>query len=371
MKVLQVCRQYHPSVGGVERFVADLTRRLVERGYQIEIATLDRLWRSPQKLPAQEVIAGIPVNRLPFVGGALFFWAPGIFNLVRQFDLVHVHNTDFFLDYLVATRHWHGKPIVVSTHGGYFHTPDHAFIKRLYFQLITSRSLQRVSAVIPNSLPDEKRFGGHNRRTVRIDNAIDYAAFAKVNRQPGPGRLITVGRLAPNKNLAGLLQVFAQAYAQRPDLRLVIVGDGPGRNELQSHARSLGLTGAVQWLGEISDEALQAELAQSEFFMSAAAYEGFGLAVLEAMATGLIPVVNTIEAFRSIIADTTNGFLLDYSNVVLSGGRLLEIMGLPSDEKKRLSANARATAAGYAWEEALPKFERIYRETVESSLLRS
>ena len=366
MKVLHLCRQYHPSVGGVERFVADLAGRLATRGHQVEVATLNRLWRSAKILPKEEVVAGIVVRRLPFVGGALFFCAPTILALAQQFDVLHVHNTDFFLDYLVALRGWHRRPIVVSSHGGYFHTQNQATLKRLYFQLVTRRSLQAATVVIPNSLSDEKRFGRCNRRTMRIDNAIDYLTFARVNRQPVSGRLITVGRLAANKNLEGLLRVFAAAQSQQPELRLVIIGDGLERDTLHSLAQSLNLAEVVEWLGEVDDLTLWAELARAEFFLSAATYEGFGLAVLEAMAVGVIPVVNTIEAFRSFIVDGHNGFLADYTEVVSSSDKLLQAINLTPVEKERLGQQARSTAARYAWDEAIPKFERIYRETLES-----
>ncbi|MEK9165018.1 MAG: glycosyltransferase, partial [Chloroflexota bacterium] len=133
MKILQVCRQYYPCVGGVERFVADLSARLIARGHTVQVATLDRCWHGGSKLPAGETVNGVPVHRLPFVGGALFFAAPAILRLVKDFDLVHVHNTDFFLDYLSLTGFTHGRPLVVSTHGGFFHTDDHAKIKRVYF----------------------------------------------------------------------------------------------------------------------------------------------------------------------------------------------------------------------------------------------
>ncbi len=367
MKILQVCRQYYPSVGGVERFVDQLTGHLVERGHQVEIATLDRIWHVRQHLPHFERIKGIPVHRLPFVGGALFFCAPAVLARTPGFDVVHVHNTDFFLDFLAATRWRHRKPLVVSTHGGFFHTGDQAAIKALYFRWITQRSLKAAAVVVPNSASDEQRFGPYARRAVRIDNAIEYEAFAAIERQPVPGRLLTVGRLAPNKNVAALLRAVAAARLQRPDLTLVIVGDGPERPALEALATELQLAQAVIWRGAVDDAALKAELVQAEFFVTAATYEGFGLALLEAMAAGVIPIANRIEAFEALVTEGENGFLIDYNIVAAASQGLLSALALPDADKARLSQVGRAAAAAYSWKTAVPKFERVYGLALEAA----
>lgn len=367
LRILQVCRQYHPSVGGVERFVGDLAGRLAARGHHVEIATLNRLWRSWTVLPGREVVDGLTVHRLPFVGGASFFVAPTVFALAGNFDVLHVHNTDFFLDYLSLTRAIHGRPVIISTHGGFFHTQDRALIKSLYFRWVTRRSLRAAAAVIPNSGGDERRFGPHARHVVRVDNAIDYPAFAAVVRRPAPGRLVTIGRLSANKNVAGLLRVFAAARAGAPGLTLIVIGDGPLRGALQSLAVELGIAEAVSWLGEVDDRTLRAELARAEFYLSAAEYEGFGLALLEAMAAGVVPVVNRIEAFEELVADGECGVVVDFNRAPEAGRRLGQAVASSAADKTRLSEQARARAARYDWEEAMPKFERIYREAAKAA----
>lgn len=361
MRLLHICRQYYPSVGGVERFVAELSTRLVGRGHTVEVATLNRLWRDRERLAAYEVVNGIPVHRVPFVGGALFFVAPAVIRLASGFDILHIHNTDFFLDYTAATRLVHRRPFVVSTHGGFFHTTDYDALKRLYLAVFTRWSLRAAAVVIPNSPGDERRFATYARCAVRIDNAINYRAFASASRQPVRGQLITVGRLSPNKNVKGLLRVFAKAHSVRPDLSLTVVGDGALRGELQAEASLLGIAEAVRWRGEIDDAALRAELSRAEVFVSAAKYEGFGLAALEAMAAGVVPVVNRIEAFQDVIDDGRSGFLADYGDPDAAATTLLEIVGLPQERRLGLSKNAQSKASEFDWEKALPRFEEVYR----------
>lgn len=363
LSVLHLCRQYHPCLGGVERFVADLSARLMDRGHRVEVATLDHCWRRPTQLSRHEMVNGLPVHRLPFAGGPLFFVAPGVLNLIKHFDVIHVHNTDFFLDFLAATRFIHRRPLVVSTHGGFFHTPDHAALKRLYFNLITRHSL-KAATIIPNSAGDERRFAPHAGRAVRIDNAIDYTVFAAVERRPVPGRLITVGRLASNKNLPALLRAFACTRDLQPGLTLAVIGDGRLRFELEQQAAALNVADAVRWTGEIDDARLRAELAAAEIFLSAATYEGFGLALLEAMAAGLIPVVNDIEAFREVIVDGQNGFLADYGQPGSVAQTLIQVLNLPPEKKQALSTAAKMTASEFDWPKAIEKFEAVYEEAI-------
>jgi alpha-1,3-mannosyltransferase len=364
MNLLHLCRQYWPSVGGVERFMAELSARLSARGHTVEVATLNRLWGRPERLPPFEIVAGIPVHRFPFIGNALFFCAPGVIRLFNRFDALHVHNTDFFLDYVALTRAIHRRPFVVSTHGGFFHTPAHSALKWLYFGLLTRGALRAAQAVIPNSAGDERRFAPYARRALRIDNAIDYDRFAGVSRQPVPGRLITVGRLTANKAVGALLETLAVARASRPDLVLVVLGAGALRAELQTQAAQLGVAPAVEWLGEVSDARLQIELGRAEAFVSAAYYEGFGLAALEAMAAGAIPVLNDIEAFRAIIVESQNGFLTQAAQPAAAAQAWLKVLALSAERKQAVSEQARQTAARFDWANAIEKFERIYQQAI-------
>lgn len=357
MKILQVIRQYHPAIGGAERFVADLSTRLVARGHHVEVVTLNKRWRDGLRLPDHELINGIPVHRIPDIGTRLFFAAPKVLFFVNPFDLIHVHHTDFFLDFLAATRYLHRRPLVVSTHGGFFHTDDHAALKRLYFALITQHSLRAANVIVPNSLSDEKRFGRYGRKAIRIDNAIDSDFFSGGRRQRVRGRMITVGRLVANKDVKALLQVFAVARAQRSDLTLSVVGEGEMRGALENYAERLGIKDCVRWLGEVSDEQLRDELCAAEIFLSAATHEAFGLALLEAMAAGCVPVVNDIEAFRDVIEDGDDGFLANYAHAAEAASALLRVCESPLDP---LSSNAKIKASLFDWDRVIGKFEKVY-----------
>src|SRR3972149_4229936 len=100
MKILQVVRQYLPSTGGMETYIASLCRQLAARGHGTDVATLDYIFKTDEPLPHYERIDGIDVIRLPSMGNPRYFLAPSLLKMLPRYDLIHVHGVDFFVDML-------------------------------------------------------------------------------------------------------------------------------------------------------------------------------------------------------------------------------------------------------------------------------
>src|SRR5665811_247685 len=154
MNILQVVRQYLPSTGGMETYVSSLCRQLADRGHRSDVATLDYLFKTMTPLPAYERLDGTDVIRLPSKGTARYFFAPRLLELTPRYDLIHIHGVDFFIDMMGACKWMHGRPVVLSTHGGFFHTPWFPALKKTYFQTVTRMALTGVDRVIASSPKD-------------------------------------------------------------------------------------------------------------------------------------------------------------------------------------------------------------------------
>ena len=125
-----------------------MARELVARGYRARVVTLDRLFSSPDgRLDATETIDGIEIVRIPWSGPSRYPLAPQIFRHLSDADLVHVHAVDFFFDALAWGKPLHGRPMIATTHGGFFHTAKYAALKKIWFQTAT-----RLSALAYNRL---------------------------------------------------------------------------------------------------------------------------------------------------------------------------------------------------------------------------
>ena len=104
MKILHVTRQFFPSIGGIENVVKSLCDHLIENGYQSDVVTLNKLWSSSDKLLRHETFGAVQIWRVPFIGNRRFFVAPEVLRFVGDYDLVHTHGIDFFIDYLALMK---------------------------------------------------------------------------------------------------------------------------------------------------------------------------------------------------------------------------------------------------------------------------
>ncbi len=367
MRILHVVRQFHPSVGGVERFTLDLCRETREAGHEVAVLTFDRDFASGEQFPAFSQIDGIPVQRVPYFGPRRYRVAPTVLRHLGMGDLLHVHCVDSFIDLLALTQRWHRKPIVLSTHGGFFHSSWGVGIKKLFFRLITPRSLAATSVIVCDSRQDMEVFSPlAPDKCVLIEDAIDFRKFSSITRTPQAGRLLYVGRTDANKRLDQLLTVFALVQQQRPESRLQLVGpDWLGQwPALKRQAGQLGIDQYVEFAGRVSEEELMRRLGEAQFFVSASSYEGFGLSVAEAMAAGVPPLLNDIDAFRNLTANGRGGVLIDYDQPQLAAGRLLQLMALAHTDYDRLAQQARQTASRYSWQETIGRFIEVYERAL-------
>lgn len=373
MKILQVVRQFSPSVGGIERVVMALSTGLQRRGHRCDVATLERLWSDGQLLPPTDVVAGVRVVRIPFWGGRRMFFAPRVLRLVAEYDVLHVHAIDSFVDVLAATRWQHRKALVVSTHGGYFHTPWARGAKWVYFHTVTRMALSQAVRVICVSAQDDRLFAPivPSRKRVVIANGIDDAFF-HVQRSMEPGLLLSVGRIAEHKRIDRLIDLLPRVLQEIPESRLVVVGpDWEGlRAPLEDRAKALGVAARVIFAGEVDDGTLHGYMARAQLVLAPSDYEGFGISVLEALATGTTVVANDIEAFRELIRPGTNGFLVDFADPQAAAQAIVAALRLPAAERARVGAQARATASRFTWEAVAEQVESVYRRALNGGTAR-
>ncbi|MEN0013141.1 MAG: glycosyltransferase, partial [Solirubrobacteraceae bacterium] len=162
------------------------------------------------------------------------------------------------------------------------------------------RQADAVLAVSRGSADEAVRdFGAPAGRVQVIPNPVDGDAIraAAADREPHPWLddpalrvVVAMGRLTPQKNVPLLLEAFAIVAAADAAARLVILGDGELRADLEARAAGLGLTEVVEFAG--AQAAPHGFLARADVFASSSDYEGFPLAHLEALALG-VPVVAT------------------------------------------------------------------------------
>jgi alpha-1,3-mannosyltransferase len=367
MRILQLTRQFLPAQGGMESVVEGLSVALQLSGHTVQVATLRQLFSSGALAPAESVEAGVPVHRMRHWGPRRYPMAPAALQAIRGYDLVHIHAIDFFVDYLSLLRWLHRIPLVVSTHGGFFHTQRARAFKEWYFKTVTRQSLGGVGAVVCVSQHDREMFAGivPVERIRVIENGVSIDRFWSVKKGVENGLMLGISRLAENKRIDKVLQAMATLKSRYPQLRLEWVGaDFAGlRPGLERRVVELGLEGRVRFHGAVDGEQLCRLLERAHLFVSASSYEGFGLSTIEAMSSGTPVVVTAVGAHADVIEHGVSGFLVDQDAVGLMP-QIAAVLALPAEKLTAIGERARAATRRFSWRQVAPRYEQLYREVL-------
>ena len=273
------------------------------------------------------------------------------------FEVLHAHNAVPAADALLTAGI--SQPLVISEHGAdVFHTAEkHAdgreAIRRAFS---TARLVLANSAGIANSCED---LGAQRVRVLHLGTDLPVREEA---REPQP-TIVTVAHLAARKRHADVIRALWVLRDERPDLRYLVIGDGPERAALEALAAQLGLADRVEFTGQLPhDEALE-RMRRCSLFVMPSVDEAFGVAYVEAMA-GWLPAVGTAgEPGPTEIARCGKGIRLVPPGDV---GRLAEeVSALTGDLAvlSELGADARMTVEeSFSWKRCGEATVAAYRE---------
>jgi glycosyltransferase involved in cell wall biosynthesis len=170
--------------------------------------------------------------------------------------------------------------------------------------------------------------------------------------------LLAVGRVSREKRLETLLDAFSQAREGEPGLRLVVVGDGPAREELEATAPE-----GVTFAGELNGTELAAAYAGADVFCSSSTTDTFGQVLLEAAASGLPVVAAAAGGAPELVSHQTTGLLVPPDD---AGAMAEAILLLARDNTFRgeLGRQGRRDALGWSWERSIEQLLAAYRNVV-------
>ncbi len=368
MRILHVVRQFKPGIGGLEDYVFNLSRLQSLAGHDVKIVTLNRLFTDRRhRLPEHDSIGGCKIVRVGYFGSRRYPLAPAALRHFRDCDIIHVHGIDFFFDAAAWTHLFHLHPMVVSTHGAFFHTPYLARAKKLFFNTVTRMSARAYSAVLASSVADRELFDKIAPQRVRlVENGIDIEKFADSASPTFRKHMVSVGRFASNKRLDRVLALLQALRRADPGWTLTIIGtpSDVSRNRLHQWVTALNLSNYVKICEEPTDSEIAEIFSTASFFVSASEYEGFGIAAVEGLSAGLIPLLNDIPAFRRLHDRFAIGILADFNNPDAVAARILADAPKLADSYRSLRTSAQAAAASYAWPTVARDVQLIYEQVL-------
>jgi alpha-1,3-mannosyltransferase len=369
MFIVHVVRQFYPSVGGLETVVLELATAQTANGHAVRVVTLNRIFRAGDRkvLPKHDRIRGIQVIRLPFLGSPRYPVALSVVKHIRDADIVHVHGIDFFVDYLAWTKVFHRRKLVVSTHGGFFHTQFAARLKRVYFLTLTRLTLTWYSGVAAVSESDHRLFRSiRSRGMVCIENGVNSSRYHDLASPRPVKSILSIGRFAVHKRL-DLLMLFVAALRRRdPGWTLKIAGRPWDLtvNDLSLLAENSGIGGALELIASPSEADIRNMMAGSSFIASASEYEGFGLTAIEGMSAGLIPLLSDIPPFRLLINKYCMGMVLDFGNANCASALLQEKWNDLEMHYTKYRQYLMTVAGEHAWSRVSCEYQKLYEATL-------
>jgi len=247
-----------------------------------------------------------------------------------------------------------------------------AWPQRWHFQLTTPPSVRRAARVIAVSTHARgdlvARFGLDPARVPVVPQGVAPAFLAgpragavdALRAAYGLGeRLVAcVGTIQPRKHVERVIEAFVRAEGAARGWELAIAGRlRPGYAPPWLTALPKG----VHFLGPLSDEALRALYATAAVAMSASDYEGFGLTIAEAMASGCAVVAVAVTSIPEVVG--TAGVLVPRSDAALLGDALARLLAEPA-ARTALGSAARERAAGFTWAETARRTRAVYAEVL-------
>ncbi len=377
MKILITTDVFKPAVNGVVTSVLILYEQLRKQGHDVRILTLSNNRRSRKEKDVY-YIGALPAFLYPNARMTVRIGHRYIEELINwQPDIIHTQTE--FSTYFFARRIAKKLNIpIVHTYHTMYEDYAHYFIKSrklgricvaAYSRLLLSKTQAVVTPTqkVQNVLIDY----GIKKEMFRIPTGIQLSRFSKplsdeqrlqLKKLLGIGErdciLLSVGRLGKEKNIQELIGFMARLKERNNAAKLLIVGDGPYRKELESKVYELGLEGNVFFTGMVPQDSVPDYYHLGDIFVNASVSETQGLTYIEAMASGLPLLCRRDECLTNVIEQGKNGFMYENEDEFIE--YVLKIINDPSFDRQ-LRENAADKSMEFAAENFSAAIERAYR----------
>jgi glycosyltransferase involved in cell wall biosynthesis len=350
------------QVAGAEVLVVETIRRL---GHRIAptVLCLDAVGPLGEQLRAE----GVPVvsfDRKPGLDWSVFGRMASELR-TRQIDVVHAHQyTPFFYASIGARLARTRARVIFTEHGRHF--PDVVSPKRrLANRLVFDRLADDITAVCEWSALSLAEKDGFSAPRIRvIPNGIDIDRYERredrtetrrrLGLEPGRRYVVIVARFHPVKDHATLI---AGADA-RPDVDLLLVGDGPLRSDIERQVAGLGLTGRVALVGVQSN--VNEWLLASDIFALSSVSEAASITLLEAMACGLPAVVTAVGGNPELVRDGVDGLLVPRGDSAGFAAAFLRLLDTPELGRSMGQSGAARVRQEFLMETTVNRYAALY-----------
>ena len=382
MKILIATDSYKFNTGGITASVLALCSGLRKKGYEVKVLSPSSSHKSFRD-GDDYFIKSVPAFYYPGMRIAFSLHDPLIKELEAWCpDVIHVQTEGaaFLISKIIMKCC--DAPIVMTCHTDYAHF---VFGRLRSFPLIKAfmrgvgKTLYRKAAkvIAPSQKAGNFAFlQSIKERMAVIPNGIELEKYQKTLSLPEKQALrkslgiddrtkviVSISRLSKEKNIRELIAFFSLLLKKMPDVKLLIVGDGPDRSHLERQAEKLNITDNIIFAGRVPASDVWRYYNISDIFVSASTFEVHSMSYLEALAQGLPLLCRADDALIGVLEHGCNGMIYhsqqefsDFAYKILSDDEIRESMGQKSLEKAEcFSSDAFADSVMKIYKDAMRK----------------
>jgi len=382
MRILIINYEFPPVGGGGATANYYLAREMVKKGHSVTVLT-----SGFYGLPRREDVEGIEVLRVPVWRRRRDFTkihemlqyvlsatpraaimgrrnAPARWDVVQTFFAVPSGLVGWWPATLSCTPH------VIRLGGGDLPGHEKRFsLAHRVLRPVVGYLLKKAAARVVNStgLKNRAQSTFPNLSFEVIYNGIDTERFYPSEFVPDDiPTMLFVSRLIERKGLQFLLAALAHVKKEGIPFWLLVVGDGPMRQQLQAQTEQLGLADMVQFLGLKPRDELPEIYRQGDIFCLPSSSEGMANVVLEALATGLPVVTTDVPGTAELVQDGANGFVVQPGS---AEALVMPLKKLLSDATLRQDFGqvSRQRSLDFTWHKMAEKYLKLYEKFCDTA----
>ncbi len=381
MNILLLSQFFSTTRGGGEYVFSVMARKLAENGHRVFVITNKIEGEDYQDIDNINVIFVPPV--LQYKGGLPPRFSDNIrysINTIRvglktikqeKIDIIHSNNfapalTGSILSSLTSKPHITTVHDIFSLCGKNYWKKwgQQSDVSRMnillapfFEKLMIKLRYDCIHTVSEATRDDLLKFGAKKPIHV-IHNSIESNQAS--NATPNPLQFVYVGRLVFYKNLEVAIKAIDLARKTEPEIRLVIVGDGPHRKTLENMVKKLGLEKNIEFKGYVTPEEKSKIIAESRALVFPSLCEGFGLVILESYEQKRPVLVSDIRPMSDIVTHEGNGFVIDPHDENQWAKYILSMIKNPQEASAMGNNGNKTLTALYGQESMYQKVVRMY-----------